>query len=330
MNSPVLVTGGTGFVGSHLVERLIELGAGVRCLVRRGSSLRYLPVAAVELCYGDLATGAGLKEALEGVETVFHVAGVTKANSSAEYYRGNVSATGNLLRACEESGQPPRRFVQVSSLAAVGPSPDAGLLAEEAEPRPLTHYGKSKLEAERAVRASRLAPNAAIVRPPVVYGPRDTDVYRVFRGISNGLMLRIGRQESLFSFIYVKDLADALVAAAWSPRAPAGTFFVANPEPVSWTEFGAIAASIMGRKVRTVAVPAAVAYAVGWCAEIASRLRRKPGIVSREKVREARCRYWTCDTRKAREELGFSARHSLRDGMSETLLWYKNARWLTF
>lgn len=328
MNSPVLVTGGTGFVGSHLVERLVELGFRVRCLVRRSSSLRYLPLQALELCYGDLAGATGLKEALEGVETVFHVAGVTKANSSAEYYRGNVTATECLLRACEESAEAPRRFVHVSSLAAVGPSPDAGLLPEEAEPRPLTHYGRSKLAGERAVRASRLGSSAVIVRPPVVYGPRDTDVYQVFRGISNGLMLRIGRQESRFSFIYVKDLADVLVAAAASPRAPGETFFAANPEPVSWTEFGAMAAGILGRKVRTVVIPAGMAYVVGWCAEIASRVRRKPGILSREKVREARCRNWTCDTRKAREELGFSTRRSLRDGMSETLLWYKNSGWL--
>jgi nucleoside-diphosphate-sugar epimerase len=141
-------------------------------------------------------------------------------------------------------------------------------------------------------------------------------------------MLRIGRQESLVSLIYVKDLADALVAAASSFRAPGETFFAANPEPVSWTEFGAIAASLMGRKVRTVAIPAGMAYALGWCAEVASRLRRKPGIVSREKVREARCRYWTCDTRRARDELGFSTRRSLREGMSETLLWYKDSGWL--
>jgi nucleoside-diphosphate-sugar epimerase len=292
--------------------------------------LRYLPGAAVELCYGDLATGAGLREALGGVETVFHVAGVTKASSIREYYRGNALATQNLLRACVESGGERRRFVHVSSLAAVGPSPDAGLLREDAEPRPLTHYGKSKLEAERAVRESRLAPNAVIVRPPVVYGPRDTDVYQVLRPIAKGFMLRIGRAESFFSFIYVKDLAEALVAAARSPQATGGTFFAANPEPVSWTEFGALAGSILGRKVRTVSVPATAAYALGWMAELASRMRGKPGILSREKVREAGCRHWVCDAGKARQELGFSTPHSLREGLNETLVWYKNAGWLTW
>jgi len=329
VTSPVLVTGATGFVGSHLVERLLELGVGVRCLVRRSSSLRNLPGATGELCYGDLATGAGLREALAGVETVFHVAGVTKARSSREYYQGNALATQNLVRACVECGGERCRLVHVSSLAAVGPSPDAELLTEDAEPRPVTHYGKSKLEAERAVRQSRLAGSAVIVRPPVVYGPRDTDVFQVLRGIAKGYILRIGRAESCFSFIYVKDLAEALVAAASSPQAPGGTFFAANPEPVSWTEFGALAASILGRKVRTISVPAAAAYALGWMAEMASRMRGKSGILSREKVREAGCRYWVCDAGKARRELGFTAQHSLCAGLTETLLWYKNSGWLT-
>ena len=329
MNSPVLVTGATGFIGSHVVERLVELGVRVRCLIRRTSTVRYLPASA-ELFYGDLAGGTGLKQALEGVQTVFHLAGVTKSNSTAEYYRGNAGATGNLLRACEETGETGCRFVHVSSLAAMGPSPDARPLTEDAEPRPLTHYGKSKLEAEHAVRASQLAPRAVILRPPVVFGPRDTDVYQVFRGVSKGLMLRIGRAESFFSFIYVGDLVDALAEAATNPRAPGGTFFVAHPEPVSWSAFGAVAASIMGRKVRTLTLPPWIAYAAGWCAELNSKLRGKPGILSREKVREAGCRYWICDTRKAREELGFSTRHSLREGVSATLSWYKDSGWLTF
>lgn len=328
MNTPVLITGGTGFVGSHLVDRLLECGAEVRLIVRRTSSRPYLPASGVELFYGDLAAGTGLKEALQGVGTVFHLAGVTKASSIAEYYRGNVGGAENLLRACEQTAGPPCRFIHVSSLAAIGPSPDGALLDEDAEPRPLTHYGKSKLAAERAVRASRLASAAVILRPPVVYGPRDPDVFQVLRRISQGLMPRIGRRESYFSFLYVKDLAEALLAAACSPRAPGRTYFVANPEPVSWTEFAATAAGILGCKVRTVPVPVIVAYAAGWCAEIASRFRGQPGILSREKVLEARCRYWTCDTRKAREELGFCARRSLAEGLRETLAWYKDAGWL--
>lgn len=330
MNPPILVTGATGFVGSHLATRLLEAAAEIRCVARQSSSLCYLPGSGVDLHFADLAAGAGLEEAVEGVRTVFHVAGITKALSPGEYYCGNVTATENLLRACEERGAEGLRFVHVSSLAAVGPSPDGVPLREDSEPHPLTDYGKSKLAAERAVRSSSLSSNAVIVRPPVVYGPRDTDVFEVFRAVSRGLMLRIGREEALFSYIHVKDLAEALVAAAESPCAGGKTYFAANPDPVTWTHFGATAAAIMGRQVRELALPPAVASAAGRITELASRMRGKPGIISRDKVLEARCRYWICDTARARRDLGFSPARSLREGMEETLAWYKNSGWLKF
>jgi nucleoside-diphosphate-sugar epimerase len=327
VNSPVLVTGATGFVGSHLVDRLLECGAAVRCLARRTSSLQYLDTSRVELCYGDAPEG--LERAIQGVDVVFHVAGVTKALDSRDYYRGNVGLTEDLLRACERSTAPPARLVVVSSLAAAGPSPGGSPLGEDAQPHPLTHYGKSKLAAELAVRASRFGASSVILRPAVVYGPRDTDVLQVFRSVSKGRMFKIGRGPSYFSYIYVKDLADALLAAASSPTASGRTYFLANPQPVSWDEFGAEAAAILGRKLRSVAAPAAVAYLAGWCAELASRFRGAPGILSREKVREARCRYWICNTSRAREELGFAPQRSLEQGMRETLAWYKDTKWVS-
>lgn len=329
--APVLVTGGAGFVGSHLVERLIELGVRVRCLVRRSSNLRNLPESELlSLAYGDLATGTGVPEAVEDVGIVFHVAGVTKANSNAEFYRGNAEGTENLLRACEKRASPLTRLVHVSSLAAIGPSWEGVPLREDADPHPLTHYGKSKLAGERAVQTSSVAPRAVIVRPPVVYGPRDTDVYYVFRAASKGLLLRIGREESMVSIIQVKDLVEALLAAATSERAHGRAYFVANPQPVSWTEFAAAAAAIMGRRLKDITVPPSAAHAVGLLAEIGARLSGKPGILSREKMAEARCRYWVCDTARAREELEFWPTRSLRDGLAETLAWYKNAGWLKF
>jgi dihydroflavonol-4-reductase len=328
--NPVLVTGATGFVGSHLVERLVASGIPVRCLVRKTSSLRYLRAGAVELFHGELATGEGLAAAVHGAETVFHVAGVTKARSEAAYYDGNLRGTKSLLRACERSASPPRRFIHVSSLAAVGPSPDGTPLDEDAPMRPLTWYGRSKLAAEDAVRASRLASTAVILRPPVVYGPRDTDVFEVFRAVAKGVMVLIGREESWFSYIHVEDLAEALLAAACRDNAVGATCFVANPEPVSWIEFAETAASVMGRRVRFVHAPAGVAYAAGWCAEMASRLRGRPGILSRQKIIEARCRFWTCDPSRARSQLGWCAGRTLREGIASSLAWYKDAGWLMF
>jgi nucleoside-diphosphate-sugar epimerase len=324
--SPVLVTGGTGFVGSHLVERLHELGVTVRCLARRGSALDRLP-RGVEVVYGDLRSGAGLRDAAEGAGAVIHAAGVTKALDKSEFYRGNVEGTRNLVRVCEETG--PERFVHVSTLAAIGPSRDRRPLSEDAEPHPLTHYGKSKLAAEHAVLESKLAPRAVIVRPAVVFGPRDTDVFQIFRAANQGLLVRIGRAESLAAIIYVKDLAEVLIAAASADCAAGRAYFAAAPKPVSWAEFAGTAAAIMGRKLRMISLPPAAAYAAGWCAEIASRLRGKPGIVSREKVIEARCPYWLCDTRLAEAELGLRTR-PLGEALAETLAWYKQAGWLRF
>ncbi len=324
----ILVTGGSGFVGSHVVERLVAAGARVRCLVRASSSLRYLPQTGIELARGDVAGGTGLDEALAGVAVVVHVAGVTKAFSEAAYYEGNLRGTENLLRACERRAEPLRRFVHLSSLAAIGPSPELAPLSEDAQPHPLTWYGHSKLAAEAAVRASALAGRAVILRPPVVYGPRDTDVFEVFQSVARGLMVGIGRGESYFSYIQVKDLTEAVCRAVTSEAAAGRTYFVANPKPVSWNAFAQTAASVMGRRVRSISIPSQAAYLAGWCAECVSRLRGKPGIVSRQKVIEARCRFWTCDPGRARRELGFETALDLRQGIEDALAWYKDSKWL--
>ena len=326
----ILVTGATGFIGSHLVERLAAQGRPLRCLVRRSSTAGNLP-RAIELAYGDLESGAGLPEALRGVDTVIHLAGVTKARTASDYDRGNAVSTANLLRAAghlEESG----RLVYVSSLAAAGPSPADHPLTETDEPRPVSHYGRSKLAGEQAVRQSPLAARTVIVRPPVVYGPRDRDVLQMLRTVSRGWMAQIGTAPRRFSHIYVGDLVDGIVAAADCTSASNGgqVFYMANAAPVSWDEFGSVAARLMGRKMRTVAIPENAAYVLGLCAEWWARLSGNPGILSRDKVREACCAGWVCDPGRARRELGFCASTGLEEGLRRTLDWYKEAGWLKF
>jgi len=196
----------------------------------------------------------------------------------------------------------------------------------------VTHYGKSKLAAERVVR--ELVPDAVIVRPPVVYGPRDTDVFRILKPLSQGIAFQIAGGERWFSAIYVKDLADGLIAAARAAQAAGRTYFLANSKPVSWSELGAATARVIGReegrKARILRVPGPVAYAAGWCAELWAQAAGKPGILSREKVREAQCPYWICDTRRAAEEIGFEARTPLEAGLAETFAWYREAGWLKY
>src|SRR5581483_9648989 len=254
----ILVTGATGFIGSHFVERAVEEGRRVRCLVRRSSSFKQLPAAA-ELAFGDLGGNVGLSEALEGVDFVVHLAGVTKARTQAEYYHGNVEATTNLVRAAGSV----KRFVHVSSLAAAGPSEVTKPVREDAMARPVSNYGRSKLAGEQAVLGSSVRDRAVIIRPPVVYGPRDRDVFQVIRAVSKGWMFRIGTAERQFSVIYVMDLVEGLFAALDRQGVDGRTFFLAHAQAVSWDEFGAAAARLMGRKLRTASIPEMLAYSLG-------------------------------------------------------------------
>jgi nucleoside-diphosphate-sugar epimerase len=318
----IVITGGTGFIGSHLLQRLASSGERVRALTRR----RETPsTATVEWVQADYADTVGLDRALSGATAVIHLAGVTKALHAADYYTGNARAAEALARAAAGRDL---RFVHVSSLAAIGPSPTGVPIGEDAEPHPVTHYGKSKLEAERAVRS--LLPQAVIVRPPVVYGPRDTDVFQLLKSISKGLVLEISGGQRWFNAIYVEDLAEGILAAARSDRASGRAYFLTHAKACTWSDLADAAARIMHRRPRVLRIPTPVAYGVGYCAEIASRISGRPGIISREKIAEALCPCWTCDHRRAAGELGFVAPTALEDGLAKTLAWYKEAGWLAY
>jgi len=320
----ILVTGGTGFVGSHLVEKLRALGEPVRCLVRPVSAARSFP-GGVESAVVHWASGRGVEEALRGVHLVFHLAGVTKALSPATYYEGNARATETLVRALQGR---PVRLVHVSSLAAIGPSLDGLPVDEDAPPHPVSTYGKSKLEGERIART--LFPDAVIVRPPVVYGPRDTDVFRILKAVAQGLVLEIAGGERWFSAIYVEDLVEGLWAAANHPSAGGRAYFLTYRAPATWRELGATAARLMERRPRTLRIPVVAASTIGFFAEMWSHITRNPAIISREKVAEACCRLWTCNSARAAAELGFEAPTPLETGLAKTLAWYKEKGWLKY
>jgi nucleoside-diphosphate-sugar epimerase len=317
-----LVTGGSGFIGGHLVDRMLSRGLAVRCLARDPAKLHPGP----EVVRGDLSAGGHLRRALDGVSTVIHLAGVTKALHAAAYDAGNRRATECLVEACLASGV--SRLVHVSSLAAAGPAPSPAPLDESAPARPVSVYGRSKLASEEAVRRSALCARAVIVRPPVVYGPGDRDVFEVFRLAARGWALNVSRGEGWFSLIHVEDLVDGLLAVAGSTAGGGSIYYLANPAPVRWCDFATAAGRAFGRSVRNVMIPVAVAWAVAVAAECASRVKGKPAILSRDKIREGRQRYWICDSARARRDFGFQPRLSMEDGVAQTAAWYREAGWI--
>ena len=314
-----LVTGATGFIGTHLVEKLVASGRQVRALVRRVDREWSCPTVRC-----DLAGGSGLDEALDGVDTVIHLAGATKGLTPDDYYRANVRASAHLARALAGRNV---RLVHVSSLAAAGPSPDATPQDEDAEPHPVSIYGRSKLEGERVIR--QLKPDTVVVRPPVVYGPRDTGVFQILKSVSRGWSLQIGGRDCWFSWVYVADLVDGLIRAA-TDAPPGRTYYLAYPKPATWSGLAETAARIMRVPLRVVRVPLPAAYAAGFCAEIWAQATRRAGIISRDKIAEAQYPYWICDPGRASKELGWQAAASLDEGLGASLAWYKEAGWIRY
>ncbi len=322
----VLVTGANGFVGSHLVELLLERGHRVKGLVRVTGDLRWIADLPVELCRGCLEDQASMQHAMADVDVVFHCAALTTACRRDEYFRANVEGTRRLISACKRTSI--RRLVFLSSAAAQGPSPDGHPLREDEACTPLTPYGLSKLGAERVVRDESDDLEWVTLRPPAIYGPRDTDLLELFRSVSRGLALRLGFGERLQSLVYVRDVARAAALAADAPGAPGHTYNVCAQRPESWTHIQEVIADALSLRARRVCVPSFLIYPVALWRDVWGRISGKAPALTLGKVPEILARYWVFDPRRAEEELGFRAEIDLEAGVSETVKWYQRVGWL--
>ncbi|HIJ59654.1 MAG TPA: NAD(P)-dependent oxidoreductase, partial [Nitrospirae bacterium] len=208
-----LVTGGTGFIGSHLVERLIREGFEVTCLIRDKGNLKFLKdVRNIRLFKADCLNPEQLRDLDDDYEYVFHLAGLTKANSKEEFFLSNVTVTENLVSAILLKSKSLKRFVHISSLSAVGSANDNIPLTEESLPRPVSNYGLSKLKGEELVYGVRNNIPITILRPTVVYGPRDRDFLVFFKLINHNLAFYWG--DCLYTFIYIDDLINGIILSA--------------------------------------------------------------------------------------------------------------------
>jgi nucleoside-diphosphate-sugar epimerase len=316
----VLVTGGTGFLGSHLVESLLEdRGCDVTALVRDPSKLRWLEgIEGVRILAGDLGNLPGLPA---GLDCVFHLAGLTKTLRPSEYYTVNRDGTANLLQALENQSER-LRFVHLSSLAAVGPSSPGRGVREDDPPRPVSPYGQSKLEAEAEVLRHRDRFSVVLLRAAAIYGPRDEDFLEFFRWIKRGIRPVLGHRKSL-SLVYVRDAVRACRLAA-APGRPSGEIFnIADPQSLSWEDIGSVAASFLGKKPVPLRLPLWSAYLASVASEGVGRLLGGGNaLFNVSKFQQMKPDGWVADARKARREMGFETVFSLEQGLGETIAWY--------
>jgi len=324
----VLITGGTGFIGSHVTELLINRGYSVTCLVRDPSNLRWLSGLDIEVARGDCLLPESLVSAVQRASIVIHAAGLTKAKWAREYYEVNQIGTQNILEACMLHNPGLEKFVFVSSLAAAGPSRDGKPVTAKDTPNPVSDYGKSKLFAEQEVLKYKDQFPVVILRPSAVYGPRVRDMYELFRWASRGLTLEIRGKERLLNFCYVSDLVQA-IALALEKQPPSGSiYFVAERRPYSWSEFREALLTTGDVKAVTFKIPKMAGYLIGLLSELGSLFTSKPALTNRQKIREAVQQYWTCDIETIEKDLGFKSVFPLQQGLSRTWRWYRDNGWL--
>lgn len=323
-----LVTGASGFVGSHLVEHLLEQGVAVRALVRASSDLKWLNTDRIEVCSAGMDDPAALADAAADVDYVFHVAGLTRGRTWAEYEAVNVEATRRLVEAVAGSRPDLKRFVLVSSLAAVGPNLSEAPQDEQTPPHPHDHYGRSKLAGEQAVRAAAGRIPIAIVRPPGVYGPRDTNLLPMFRAARRrGLAPVIGRLSKQVSLVHVADLARGAWLAAATPAAVGQTYFLASGTHTMAEIVDALAAAV-SRRLRVLRVPSLIARLAGEFGQLKWAVTGRSQIVSRRKIHDLLQPRWTCTWQKADDELGYRPAFELADGFRRTDAWYVDQGWV--
>ncbi len=319
-----LVTGATGFVGSHLVEALRRRGDDVTALARSPGKAAALSPLGVRVVAGHLHDRAALERAVEGQDVVYHVAGVVAARSEADFMAANRDGTRNVIEAAERAGV--GRVVLVSSMAAAGPTIKGRPLRGDELPRPVTAYGRSKLAAEQLVTASRLA--WTIVRPPMVYGPRDQEVLKVFRLARLGLAPVLGDGTQELCAVYGADLADALIAVGTSPAAVGRAYYACHPEIFTGAEMARAVGRTMGKSPAVIRVPAAIGRGVLMVTEAAARLAGQTTILTADKANEFFQPAWTGDPEPLARDTGWRAARDLRTGLEETYRWYRTAGWL--
>ena len=326
----ILLTGGSGFLGSHIAEQLDQQGADVRALVRPTSDTRFLEgLEHVTLLSGALSDEDSLLAATEGVDGIIHAAGLVKARRPADFHRTNEQGTANLLDAAKQNAPGIERFVLVSSLTVMGPSEEGRPVPAGASPNPVTHYGRSKLAAEKVARAEAHSLPITIIRPPMIYGPRDREILPFFKSVQLGVLPLTGSPNSALSAIYAADCAAACIKALGANVPSGSTYFV---EDGCLETLGGLITHIenaLGRRAwLRVPVPRFLMYGAALGSEFYGRVMGRAVMLTRDKLNELLAPHWVCDSAGAQAALGWKPRISFAEGTRITGAWYRRAGWL--
>lgn len=320
MPERVLVTGATGFVGSHVTQAFVEAGYEVRCGLRATSDPRWISNFAVELALLDLVRPESLFRAVKDVDVIVHAAGLVKARQRNDYHLVNAEGTRRLAAAAADAGV--RRFVLISSLAARGP--DA--VASDGRDHPASTYGWSKLEAEESLRAFCEQMEIVALRPAGVYGPRDTELLPLFKLARSGWLI-LPSGPDVLQPVYASDVARAALVAA-RKLVGFGPYPVAEASRYTWQDAVKGLERALGRPVRTVCLPATVFRLTGCVVEKAAELCDAVPVFDERQAQDLAAHTWTCDPSATERVLGWRAEVRLFEGLERTTRWYRGEGWI--
>jgi nucleoside-diphosphate-sugar epimerase len=341
MKERVFITGASGFIGFHLVESALEAGMEVHAAVRPTSDLTFLkklqsdaekkrsgPLSFVNTNFDSRES---LKELLEsgGYTYIIHAAGITKAKKPAVYNKVNAEYTLHLAQAAMSANIPLKRFVFLSSLAAIGPLAYAEQqpITENTLPIPVTDYGKSKLLAEQYLEKVSGLP-LTIIRPTAVYGPGEKDLFILFKTLSKGLDAYIGKGPQRLSFVYVKDLVAVTMAAMRENQRETTIYNISDGQAYDRYAFADRFREISGKNIFRAHLPLALVKMMATFLDFIYGFTSATPVLNKEKLKELTASNWICSIDAARESLQYKPQYDLRQGMQETLMWYKENKWL--
>lgn len=329
----ILITGASGFIGSFIVEEALRRGFDTWAGVRKSSSRRYLSDPRIHFIDLDFSSEDRLAQALDGhdFDYVVHAAGVTKCLQAADFMRVNYQGTVNLVNAILKLKMPMKRFIYLSSLSIFGDIREEQPYQEITEhdtPRPNTAYGRSKLKAEQFLDAIGNEFNYIVLRPTGVYGPREKDYFLMAKSIEQHVDFSVGFQRQDITFVYVKDVVQA-VFLALDHGMSGRKYFLSDGNVYQSSTFSDYLHQELGRPwwIR-IKAPVWVLRAVTLVGEYAGRMTHKMTALNNDKFNILKQRNWRCDIEPACDELGYHPRYDLRKGVAEAVAWYKENHWL--
>lgn len=326
----ILVTGASGFLGSHIAEQLDAQGVATRLLMRSTSDTsRIAHLKHATLVAGDMRDAASLTRAVQGTTAVIHAAGLVKARDPKDFGRVNTDGLRSLLAAVASADPPLQRVVVISSLAAHGPSFDGQPRPVEAPCQPVTAYGRSKRDAELVAQGFAAQVPITILRPPMIYGPADREVLPFFKAVDWGMVPLTGAPESRLSAIYVEDCAAACICAVDAALPSLSTLFVDDGQPQTLRERLTDIEGALQRKVRvSFRVPESLLRSLGYLSEQFGRFSGQSVMLTRDKVNELVAPHWVGDSRDAMTALSWRPHVGFAEGARKTVDWYRSAGWL--